>query len=161
MIDSDLVEVKVNARGYKKPVGKPAIYYGALIKNEYDNQRVITNSGMKIKHKTRDISSSNIIERYIKGVPIEQPLMLHRLYREFKTLNPSCTGFAKSYNKVLDKYNLTCSEGMGYISHGMLLVDGVHINTVTDVPIRNVLKLDLDAKNWFEGFANLHIFIMY
>ena len=161
MIDTDLADVDVDPTGYQQVTNRPAVYYGALIKHEYDNQRVVTNNGIKIRHKTRDINSSKIVERFIKGVPIEQPLLLHRLLKEFKNENPRCARFQKTFHSLVEKYKLSCNDGLGYINHGMLLIDGAHINAVTDVPIRNVLKLDLDAKNWFEGFANLHIFIMY
>jgi len=161
MINTDLADVDVDPTGYEQVAIRPAVYYGALIKHEYDNQRVTTNNGIKIRHKTRDINSSKIVERFIKGVPIEQPLMLHRLLKEFRAINPRCARFQRTFLQLIEKYSLSCNDSMGYINHGMLLIDGAHINTVTDIPIRNVLKLDLNAKNWFEGFANLHIFIMY
>lgn len=161
IMNSDLVSKAVNASGYRRLKMRPGIYYGAIIKHEYDNRRITINGETKIRHKTREIYTSDIKEKYIKAVPIEQPLIIHKLFKEFKRLKPSCDDFYNTYKMLLNKYNLSCNNGLNHVNHGMLVVDGEHLNSVTDNPSRNILKLDLEAKNWFESFASLHIFIMY
>ena len=112
MLSSDLINQDVDPTGYETISIRPSVYYGAMIKHEYDNQRVSTNSGIKIRHKTRDIDSSKIVERFIKGVPVEQPLILHRLYREFKAESPRCAKFQKTFLQLLSKYKLSCKDGL-------------------------------------------------
>ena len=75
MLDTSLAEKPVDEKQFTELVEVPAVYYGAAIKHEFDNQRLSIKNGVKIKHRvttlidkkpTKTINLNGFLECFTK-----------------------------------------------------------------------------------------------
>ena len=161
MIDHTISLEPVDGSKYSYPKTYPAVYYGANIKHQYDSDRLNINKGHRIKHEIESIVDGVPDMKYIYGIPVENPLLILKLYKDLQPSNIPRNKLLEVYFKHLSKYQLTCSDSYGYIDVGCLTIDGAHLNEISENTEYNIFDVNEDDPQWYSRYASTHIFILY
>lgn len=161
MLDTSLADKPVDTTDFIKLRQLPAVYYGAVIKHEFDNQRLTIKNGVKVKHPITTLIDKEKKDQYIYGVEVLQPLIPLKVLNDFLRTKCSDINFISTYQRVLNEHSLSPNTGLGYISRGCLVIDGQHLQHVSENTKSSILEYQLTDADWFNKFASLHIFILY
>jgi hypothetical protein len=147
----------------------PILFFGCLIKNEYDNQRLELNKAYKpvsIIHQlnvdTDDVDIVGVALKGIKLTPNENLKNVINLIQHQEKLNMNLA----VYENILNQYNLTCTETYGFYAPGLYPIDFKNLKSVCDDNfnvdnkiIQHILNLDEKVFD-FQKFASLNLFIL-
>ena len=137
------------------------MYYGANIKHKYDCERLNIPSGQRIKHDVKSIFNGDKIVKYIHGKPVENPLLVLKILKDFDPESVKRSNLIERYFNHLRKYSLSCSDSYGYIDVGCLTVDGVHLSDISENVDLNIFDVNEDDPQWYSRYASTHVFILY
>lgn len=127
MVHYSLAEAPVRIEEYATLLksDKPLLLLGSVIKNRYDEDRLIFNESIPIK-------SVIVGKTAIKGIALEPSLDLNLdlLFEQLKMVADS-TLTSAFYEKTLKQFNLSSSECYSYLRKSVYPVNGECIDTIT------------------------------
>jgi len=127
MVHYSLAEAPVRIEEYTTLLksDKPLLLLGSVIKNRYDEDRLIFNESALIQ-------SIVVGKTAIKGIALEPNLGLNLdlLFEQLKMVADS-TLTPAFYEKTLKQFNLSSSECYSYLRKSVYPVNGECINTIT------------------------------
>jgi len=160
MVHYSLAEAPVRVEAYTTLLksDKPLLLLGSVIKNRYDEDRLIFNESVPIK-------SIVVGETTIRGISLKPNLDLNfdLLYEQLKMVNDS-TLTPVFYEKTLKQFNLSSSECYSYLRKSVYPVNGECINTITtsSLPISDYYDQIFDKTvtcSW-QNMSYLALFIL-
>lgn len=157
---ADLPTSSAEYRDFNKSE-QPAVYLGCKIKNKYDEERLVFN-------KALDVKNFHIEGNYLKVVPIcyINDTLLDLLYKQLCIVDDSKLT-NQIYEKILNGFNLSCSECFGTRSTGIYPINGSYCEQIPTETKRNTLEYYY--KNFFDrsneccswqNFSYLSMFIL-
>ena len=160
MIHYSLAEDPVRIEEYTTllKTDKPLLLLGSIIKNRYDEARLVFNESARIK-------SIIIGDTTIKGIQLDPSLVLNLdlLFEQLKLVSdPTLT--PEFYEKTLKQFNLSSSECYSYLRKSIYPINGECITTITSstLPISEYYDLLFDkttACSW-QNLSYLTLFIL-
>ena len=139
----------------------PTVLYGAVVKDEYDDQRLVNNQAEYYTHSVQDIASSTEVDVYFRAVRLSQPLLAMKILKDFKVLGEDTQARNAEYEHLLSKFNMTCSDSLNMLYDGCLPIDGGCIKDFADRSKIDVLSYNFDQYEWYNRFSSLGIYILY
>lgn len=162
-VDITTVSQPVTDANYTEEDAPVSVYYGVLVKNRYDDDRLDIINGRKIKHKVLTLNDAKEVTRYLYGVKIDNPLLALKIYKDFSPDMDKIEDsiYIDSYMHHLKTYKLTCDECYSSVCRGMLAIDGIYVNEISeDIPL-NVFNVQHDDPQWYLRYASCHIYILH
>ena len=160
MIHYSLAETPVRIEEYTTllKTDKPLLLLGSIIKNRYDEARLVFNESARIK-------SIIIGDTTIKGIQLDPSLVLNLdlLFEQLKLVSDH-TLTPEFYKKTLKQFNLSSSECYSYLRKSIYPINGECITTITSstLPISEYYDLLFDktaACSW-QNISYLTLFIL-
>lgn len=161
-VSIDLTTQPVKDELYKHADSSAAVYYGTVIKNMYDHERLAINGGEHVKHKVVDLLTGDETTKYIYGVRLPNPLLALKLLTDFSyVVDVTDEEYIDVYMEHLSRYGVSCEESYFNIARGLLSVDGMYLNDIAeDVPL-NIFQVDHEQPQWYLKYASAHIYILH
>jgi hypothetical protein len=151
----------VDTPKYNNPGNIPTVLYGAVVKDEYDDQRLINDQADYYTHSVKDIDSGNMLDIYFRAVRLNQPLLALKILSDFKKTTRSEKEIRAQYEHLLSKFDMSCSDQLGMLYEGCLPIDGGCIKQLSDRKRIDVLSYNFDQYEWYNRFSSLGIYILY
>lgn len=160
MIDINLTEEPVDVSNYTTLLKEqyPALFFGTIIKNEYDNKRVNFNkkySPIQIIHK----------KKTFKGVVLTANPKVKELFKVLKSQEKNKLDL-KTYENLLSQYNFSCKDTYALFEKNIYPIDFNNLKSVCVDSFKDDKKifqhlLDIDENNFdFQKFTSLKLFIL-
>lgn len=161
-VSIDLTTQPVKDELYDKSESSTSVYYGTVIKNMYDHERLSIINGSHIKHDIINLHTADRGNRYIYGVKLPNPLLALKLLSDFNNMSYlSDDEYIDEYMEHVSKYGVSCEESYSSIARGMLSIDGMYLNEISeDVPL-NIFNVDHEQPQWYLKYASAHIYILH
>ena len=161
-VSIDLTTQPVRDELYIENETSDAVYYGTIIKNMYDHDRLSINNGTHVKHQVTDLYTQESNTRYIYGIKLPNPLLALKLLADFNNvIDIEDEEYIDVYMEHISRYGVSCEESYINIARGLLCIDGMYLNEITeDVPL-NIFHVDHDQPQWYLKYASAHIHILH
>jgi hypothetical protein len=161
MIDIHLRNKPIQPGGKYTPVTElPAVIYGTVIRDEYDNQRLVCDEGKYISHNVVDRVDGTRKPLHLCGVSVNQPLLAMKVLNDV-TCDITGNSLTDIYPHLLEKFNLSCDECIKYLDIGCLPINGKYIEHLTENQNKKVLLYEFDKAEWYNRFAPMNVYILY
>ena len=169
MIDIGLIDEPVCSKEYRlKHIDNPALFLGFIIKNSYDNKRLIIDESFqpeKFSVAYNKNQKINVLPLY--GVIVSLNELSEKLIsiitnqeKYWGSLN------LQSYIKILNEFNLSCSDCYGYFYKNVYPIDNKHFDILTNDAIggdkrifQHMLNID-ENKFDFQKFGSLKLLLL-
>lgn len=164
-IDFNLVETAIDLDKFNTDITYPVLFFGTIIKNEYDNRRITLNDQykpVKFLHLNKDTSS--LFPLY--GVILEPTPVIKSLQQTILQQEKNGDISLLVYENILNQFDLSCKETYGWFDAGIYPLDFNNLKQIcTDSfnedkrILQHILNLD-DTIFDFQKFASLNLFIL-
>jgi len=151
----------VDTDKYKSVTNTPTALYGAVVKDEYDDKRLINDQAEYYTHSVTDIITDTPVDIYFRAVRLSQPLLAIKILNDFKSLGEDTQSRNAEYEHLLSKFNMTCSDSLNMLYGGCLPIDGGCLKDFADRSKVDVLSYNFDQYEWYNRFSSLGIYILY
>lgn len=166
MIDFNLIDEPINIENFTVPVKEeyPMLVLGSIIRNEYDNQRIILNEEyhpLNILHYSKD--KENVV--LLKGVKLQANTIIKNLFSSILNQEKNNINLI-TYQNLISQYNLACKETYALFFPGMYPIDFDNLKSICEDSFNEDKKifqhlLNIDEKVFdFQKFASLRLFIL-
>lgn len=161
-VSIDLTTQPVHGDLYADTDSSTSVYYGTIIKNMYDHTRLDIPEGERVKHQVIDLHTRCKSTKYIYGIKLPNPLLALKLLADFNDkIDDVDDTYIDRYMEHVSNYGVSCEESYNIIARGILCVDGVYLNDITeDVPL-NIFQVDHEQPQWYLKYASSHIYILH
>mgnify|MGYP006090755591 CR=1 FL=1 len=139
----------------------PMVIYGAVVKDEYDDQRLVNDQAECYTHAVTDIISNDTIDIYFRAVELRQPLLALKILSDFKKLDSVGDRVLLEYEHLLTKFKVSCNDNLNMVHKGCLPIDGECIKQLADRGSIDVLAYNFHQSEWYNRFSSLGIYILY
>ena len=169
MIDIALIDEPVNLKEYKvENIEKPTLFLGFIVKNEYDNKRLLIDKKYNPKKFSLPYKNGkhiNLLPLYgiivkVNNIADQLGTLLSRQERYENTLN------LMAYQNILTEYNLSCNDSYAYFYKNIYPIDNRYFDMLTDEDIgkdkrifQHMLNLD-ENKFDFQKFGSLKLLLL-
>ena len=166
MIDFNLIDEPINIKNFTVPVKEeyPMLVLGSIIRNEYDNQRILLNEKyhpLNILHYSKD--KKNVV--LLKGVKLQANTIIKNLFNSILNQEKNNINLI-TYQNLISQYNLACKETYALFFPGMYPIDFNNLKSICEDSFNEDKKifqhlLNIDEKVFdFQKFASLRLFIL-
>jgi hypothetical protein len=161
-VSLDLTTQPVRDDLYEDIDASTSVYYGTIIKNMYDHTRLNIPGGEHVKHQVVNLHTRINSTKYIYGIKLPNPLLALKLLADFSDeIDDADDTYIDRYMEHVSSYGVGCEESYNNIARGILCVDGVYLNDITeDVPL-NIFQVDHEQPQWYLKYASSHIYILH
>lgn len=139
----------------------PTAIYGAVVKDEYDDQRLVNDQADYFKHTVKDTLTGLDSDVYFRAVQLQQPLLALKILTDYKKLKPEEENHGVEYEHLLSKFNVSCSDNLHMLYDGCLPIDGSCVRDFADRNKLDVLSYNFEQFEWYNRFSSLDIYILY
>ena len=164
-IDFNLVESTIDLDSFNVDITYPILFFGTIIKNEYDNRRIQLNSEynpVKFLHFNKD--ASNLYPFY--GLLLEPTNEIKLLQNTIMQQEDNGDVSLLVYENILNQFDLSCKETYGWFDNGVYPIDFSNLKQICvdkfndDKRIlQHILGLDETVFD-FQKFASLNLFVL-
>lgn len=173
MIDISLKDQPIKNPEAYTPVDTPAVLFGAVIRDEFDNQRLTPEDGVRYKHQTGDLyEDTDRKTTYYIGVKLEQPLIGFKILNDVQNAGNVSTDANNEididadtpwirYEQILNNYNMSADKCIHMLRVGCLPINGKYLDLMTDHDDMTVLRYNFSENQWYNQFAALNMYILF
>lgn len=135
----------------------PCLILGTKVKHQYDDRRLVFNSDDKI-------ITTRVNNTVIRGIELPLNPQFDLLFSQLQIISDDNLS-AEFYEKLLNSFNLSCSECYGYRRAGVYPVNGDYVKQLSTVQTDTNTYYEQFFTNTadcsWQGFSYLTLFILY